>query len=137
MYIQPPVKAPLVAELRAQLPAGAKVLVCGSTMDGEEAALLDCLPALTAAVPGLVCILAPRHPERFSAVAKLIEQRGVAFTRRSQWSGQPLAGVFLLDTVGELASVYALADVAFVGGSLSTAGGHNPLRSQRSSASPW
>jgi len=121
----------LVSELRAQLPAGAKVLVCGSTMgstgESEEAALLDCLPALAAAVPGLVCILAPRHPERFSAVAHLLEQRGVAFIRRSRWTGQPLAGVFLLDTVGELASIYALADVAFVGGSLVAAGGHNPL----------
>ena len=117
----------LVAELRAHLPTGAKVLVCGSTLDDEEAALLDCLPALTAAAPSLVCILAPRHPERFAAVAHLLQQRGIAFTRRSQWAGQPLASVFLLDSVGELASVYALADVAFVGGSLVSAGGHNPL----------
>jgi len=117
------------AKLRAQLPAGAKVLVCGSTMNGEEAMLLDCLPALTAAAPSLVCILAPRHPERFDAVAQLLQQRGVGFTRRSQWSGQPLApaSVLLLDTVGELASVYSLADVAFVGGSLVASGGHNPL----------
>ncbi len=110
-----------MTELRAQLPVDAKVLVCGSTMDGEEAASLDCLPALTAATPGLVCILAPRHPERFNTVAQLLQQRGVEFTRRSQWASsnaQPLAGVFLLDTVGELASIYALADVAFVGGSL-------------------
>jgi 3-deoxy-D-manno-octulosonic-acid transferase len=123
-------EAAFVVELRAQLSADAKVLVCGSTMEAEEPALLDCLPALKAAAPGLVCILAPRHPERFSAVAQLLEQRGVAFTRRSQWASQtaqPLAGVLLLDTVGELASVYALADVAFVGGSLVNAGGHNPL----------
>jgi 3-deoxy-D-manno-octulosonic-acid transferase len=119
----------LAAKLRAQLPAGAKVLVCGSTMNGEETALLDCLPALTVAAPALVCILAPRHPERFDAVAQLLQQRGVTFTRRSQWNGQPLApaSVLLLDTVGELASIYALADVAFVGGSLVTSGGHNPL----------
>ncbi len=117
----------LVAALRSQLTVGAKVLVCGSTMDTEEAALLDCLPALTAAVPALVCILAPRHPERFSTVAQLLEQRGVAFIRRSQGADRPLAGVLLLDTVGELASVYALADAAFVGGSLVNAGGHNPL----------
>jgi 3-deoxy-D-manno-octulosonic-acid transferase len=118
------------AKLRVQLPANARVLVCGSTLDDEEAALLDCLPALTVAVPSLVCILAPRHPERFDAVAQLLQQRGIAFTRRSQWASsnaQPLASVLLLDTVGELASVYALADVAFVGGSLIAAGGHNPL----------
>lgn len=119
----------LVAKLHAQLPADAKVLVCGSTLANEEAALLDCVPALWAAAPALICILAPRHPERFDAVAQLLQQRGVTFTRRSQWAGQPLApaSVFLMDTVGELASVYALADVAFVGGSLVAAGGHNPL----------
>ncbi len=119
----------LVAKLRAQLPAGAKVLVCGSTLADEEMALLDCLPALTAAAPALICILAPRHPERFEVVAQLLQQRGVPFMRRSQWAGQSLApaSVFLMDTVGELAAVYALADVAFVGGSLIAAGGHNPL----------
>jgi len=117
----------LVAELRTHLPTGAKVLICGSTLDDEEAALLDCLPALTVAVPSLICILAPRHPERFAAVAHLLQQRGIAFTRRSQWTGQPLASVFLLDSVGELASIYSLADVAFVGGSIVNAGGHNPL----------
>ncbi|HEY0307216.1 MAG TPA: 3-deoxy-D-manno-octulosonic acid transferase [Acidobacteriaceae bacterium] len=120
---------PLADELRRQLPPNASVLVCGSTLDGEEAALLDCLPALTAALPNLVCILAPRHPERFAAVAQLLTQRKVRFVRRSQWSPQPIApaSVFLLDTVGELASIYSLADVAFVGGSLVPSGGHNPL----------
>jgi len=116
-----------VTDLRAQLPAGAKVLICGSTLDDEEAALLTALPALTVIMPELLCILAPRHPERFDAVAQLLQQRGFAFTRRSQWTGQPLAGVFLLDSVGELASVYSLATLAFVGGSLVKAGGHNPL----------
>ena len=119
----------LADELRAQLAPGAKILVCGSTLDGEEAAVLDCLPTLTDAVPGLVCILAPRHPERFAAVAQLLAQRGIPFVQRSQWSSQPIApaSVFLLDSVGELASIYSLADAAFVGGSLVPAGGHNPL----------
>jgi len=119
----------LVTDLRAHIPAGAKVLVCGSTLDDEELALLTCLPALTALVPSLVCILAPRHPERFDVVAQLLQQRGVAFVRRSQWRKQLLApaSVFLLDSVGELASIYSLATLAFVGGSLVKAGGHNPL----------
>jgi len=119
----------IASEIRRRLPADARVLVCGSTLDGEEAALLDCLPALTVAVPQLVCILAPRHPERFAAVAHLLTQRGVPTVLRSHWAREPIApgSVMLLDSVGELASIYALASVAFVGGSLVPAGGHNPL----------
>lgn len=119
----------IASTLRAQLAPDARVLVCGSTLEGEEAALLGCLPALIAAVPGLVCVLAPRHPERFAGVAQLLTQRAVPFILRSQWSSQPIppGSVFLLDSVGELASIYSLADVAFVGGSLVAAGGHNPL----------
>ena len=71
-------------------------------------------------------ILAPRHPERFEAVATLLEQMSIGFCRRSRWNGEPLAGgVLLLDTIGELAALYALADIAFVGGSLVPRGGHN------------
>jgi 3-deoxy-D-manno-octulosonic-acid transferase len=80
-------------------------------------------------------VLAPRHPERFSAVAALLEKSGVAWVRRSNWSAKPEdtlkplkpGQIVLLDTIGELASVYSLASVAFVGGSLIPAGGHNPL----------
>jgi 3-deoxy-D-manno-octulosonic-acid transferase len=71
-------------------------------------------------------ILAQRHPERFSAVTTLLQQMSVRFWRRAQWNGEPLTGsVLLLDTIGELAALYALADVAFVGGSLVPRGGHN------------
>jgi 3-deoxy-D-manno-octulosonic-acid transferase len=78
--------------------------------------------------PKAVMILAPRHPERFAEVAALVEQLGFPLLRRSLWGGEPLAGnVFLLDTIGELASIYSLATVAFVGGSLVPRGGHNIL----------
>jgi len=71
-------------------------------------------------------ILAPRHPERFGQVAQLLEKLGIRFWRRSLWSGESLSGgVLLIDSMGELASLYALADVAFVGGSLVPRGGHN------------
>jgi 3-deoxy-D-manno-octulosonic-acid transferase len=71
-------------------------------------------------------ILAPRHPERFGDVAQLLERMGIRFWRRSLWGGDSIAGgVFLVDTIGELASLYALGDVAFVGGSLVPRGGHN------------
>jgi 3-deoxy-D-manno-octulosonic-acid transferase len=73
--------------------------------------------------------MAPRHPERFEAVAALVAASGLRWQRRSQWNGQePLAGgVFLLDSIGELASLYQFADLAFVGGSLVPRGGHNVL----------
>lgn len=114
--------------LRAQL-AGRRVVVAGSTLEGEETALLSAWPTLLAADPRLLLVLAPRHPERFSAVASLLEESGMAWKRRSEWQGESLASgsILLLDTIGELASVYALASVAFVGGSLIPAGGHNLL----------
>jgi 3-deoxy-D-manno-octulosonic-acid transferase len=74
-------------------------------------------------------LLAPRHPERFDAVASLLASSGLRYKRRSQWKEEtPIAGsVFLLDSIGELASLYEFADVAFVGGSLVSRGGHNVL----------
>jgi 3-deoxy-D-manno-octulosonic-acid transferase len=88
--------------------------------------LLKAFENLLVAHPGTVMVLAPRHPERFAAVAALLEQMSIRFYRRSAWHGEALAGgVLLLDTIGELAAMYAMADVAFVGGSLVPRGGHN------------
>jgi len=71
-------------------------------------------------------ILAPRHPERFNGVDAMLKQLGVRFWRRSLWSGESLAGgVLLVDTIGELAALYGVADITFVGGSLVPRGGHN------------
>jgi 3-deoxy-D-manno-octulosonic-acid transferase len=81
---------------------------------------------ILASHPRAALILAPRHPERFNEVADLLGQLGIRFWRRSLWSGDPImAGVLLIDSIGELAALYALADVAFVGGSLVPRGGHN------------
>jgi len=107
-------------------------VVAGSTLEGEEAALLEAWPRLLASDAKLAMVLAPRHPERFAAVAALLEKSGNRWTRRSEWraqSAEPLrpGEIVLLDTIGELASVYSLASVAFVGGSVVPAGGHNPL----------
>ena len=78
-------------------------------------------------------VLAPRHPERFEAVASLLAASGLRWQRRSAWDGQQsLSGcVFLLDSIGELASLYQFADLAFVGGSLVPGGGHNVLEAAR------
>lgn len=131
------VRATEESEATRQLKArarGLRLLVAGSTLEGEEAALLEAWPRLRAALPQLTMVLAPRHPERFNAAAGLLEKSGVSWVRRSAWRAeqgalQPLSAgqVVLLDTIGELASVYSLAAAAFVGGSLVPAGGHNPL----------
>jgi 3-deoxy-D-manno-octulosonic-acid transferase len=118
-----------------------RLIVAGSTLEGEEAALIEAWPRLLEADPRLVLVLAPRHPERFSAVAALLDQSGVSWVKRTDWGGQTArrnraveskariepGEIVLLDTIGELASVYSLASAAFVGGSLFPAGGHNPL----------
>ena len=129
-----PAAPPIVASLSAafqQANAG-PVIVAGSTVDDEERLLLQAFANVLASHPRAVMILAPRHPERFSEVAELLEELGMHFWRRSLWSGDPVVGgVLLIDTIGELAALYALADVAFVGGSLVPRGGHNIIEPAR------
>jgi 3-deoxy-D-manno-octulosonic-acid transferase len=116
--------------LKAQS-GGLKWVVAGSTLEGEEAALLEAWPRLLAVDANLAMVLAPRHPERFSAVETRCEEVGLSCVLRSELAHSPRplrpGEIVLLDTIGELASVYSLASVAFVGGSLVAAGGHNPL----------
>jgi 3-deoxy-D-manno-octulosonic-acid transferase len=104
------------------------IVIAGSTMDGEETQFLDALSAIGSDGARPFLILAPRHPERFDAVAQLLADRGLVFSRRS--SDEILSSdtdAFLIDTIGELARAYRLASVAFIGGSLVPTGGHNPL----------
>jgi len=123
-----PAAPPIVASLRStfqQADAG-PVIVCGSTVEGEEPLLLQAFVNILASHPRAVMILAPRHPERFGKVDVLLDTLGIRFWRRSLWSGDAIVGgVLLIDRIGELAAIYALADVAFVGGSLVPRGGHN------------
>jgi 3-deoxy-D-manno-octulosonic-acid transferase len=115
------------------------LLVAGSIMPGEEQAVLSALGRVKQRWPEALLLLAPRRPEQFDAAALMIEQAGWRAVRRStvsldgaslgilrQTPGQP-DSVVLLDTLGELAGVYRLADGVFVGGSLVAVGGHNPL----------
>ena len=128
--VAPPHPPAVVTSLHAALEqAGSEpVLVCGSTLEGEEGALLSAFHNILAMHPKAVMILAPRHPERFAEVATQVEQLGFRIWRRSLWNGEALAGgVFLVDSIGELAALYSLATVAFVGGSLVPRGGHNIL----------
>ena len=123
-----PAPPSIVQRLRSALAAegAGPVLVCGSTVEDEEPVLLKAFENVRVGHPRAVMILAPRHPERFDDVAILLQQLGMPFHRRSRWAAESLAGgVLLVDSIGELAALYALADVAFVGGSLVPRGGHN------------
>ena len=126
--VAPPPALPVVESLRrnfAESDAG-PILVCGSTLETEEALLLSAFRNILASHPKAVMILAPRHPERFPDVVQLLESVGMRYWKRSLWSGEPIVGgVLLLDTIGELASLYQVGDIAFVGGSLVQRGGHN------------
>jgi 3-deoxy-D-manno-octulosonic-acid transferase len=107
---------------------GRPIVVAGSTMEGEEVQVLDAVAEIDAESAPPFLILAPRHPERFDAVARLLSERGIVFSRRNGDEAiPPGADVFLLDTIGELSRTYRLAQVAFIGGSLAPTGGHNPL----------
>ena len=111
------------------LSAGQPVWIAGSTHRGEDEAVLDAHRRTLAEHPGLVLVLAPRHPERVGEVMALTAKAGFTPVRRSELTGRrrDATPVIVLDTVGELAQLYTIADVVFVGGSLLPFGGHNML----------
>lgn len=132
-----PAELPVVQELRGALSRGnaTSLIVCGSTVaspsrkGSEEELLLRAFKRVLEIHPAAVMVLAPRKPERFERVAARIESFGLPMWRRLHLGPhQAVAGgVVLLDTIGELASIYQLATIAFIGGSLVPAGGHNIL----------
>lgn len=107
------------------------VFLAASTRDGEEALILDALAKIN--IPNLLTIIVPRHPQRFDAVAKLLEQRGIKYLRKSSLDNEAFqvnthAGsslIILGDSMGEMPLYYAACDVAFIGGSLLNFGGQN------------
>jgi len=109
---------------------GQPVFLAASTHPGEEDKVLEAYNLLRASYPALLLILAPRHPERVPQVADLLREQGLAF---HLWQNLKAGleklsqAVVLVDTVGELMAFYAVADVAFVGGSLVPRGGQNLL----------
>jgi 3-deoxy-D-manno-octulosonic-acid transferase len=108
---------------------GRPVIVAGSTVRGEDALVLRALRRVKAAIPNTVMILAPRHPERAAEVDALARAAGFTTVRRSELpiDSEPRAELIILDTIGELATIYQVATAVFVGGSLVDAGGHNIL----------
>lgn len=127
-------------QLRERYGRGRPVWVAGSTHRGEEEAVLDAHRRVRQKHPNALLVIVPRHPNRFNDVARVIQQSGASFVRRSTEGAAGPGGaaggavdaggtaeVLLVDTLGELLDFYAAADVAFVGGSLVPIGGHNLL----------
>lgn len=140
--LSPADENPLVRWLRSEMERSRRgpLLIAGSVLAGEEPAVLEALALVAARWPETLLLFAPRRPERFAEAGGIIEQAGWPVLRRSSVALNDGAStgilhaapggrgnVLLLDSLGELASLYRLADAAFVGGSLVPAGGHNPL----------
>jgi 3-deoxy-D-manno-octulosonic-acid transferase len=112
-----------------RISGGRPVIVAGSTMKGEEPPVLSAYRRVRSTLPNTLLILAPRHPERVADVEQQCRNEGFKTVRRSELAidAEPRADVVILDTIGELAAIYQVATVAFVGGSLVDTGGHNIL----------
>jgi 3-deoxy-D-manno-octulosonic-acid transferase len=110
-----------------------RLLVAGSSHRGEEEILLEAFRLARARFPELLLVLAPRHPERFAEVEKLLIGSPFVFRRKTRVVAEQYFSqdVLLLDTVGELPEFFAAGDIAFVGGSLVDSGGHNVLEPAR------
>ena len=111
------------------LSSGQPVWIAGSTHRGEDEAVLEAHRRARVERPGIVLVLAPRHPERVGEVLALAAKNGFTTVRRSELPirTRDAVPIIVLDTVGELAQMYSIADVVFVGGSLVPLGGHNLL----------
>jgi 3-deoxy-D-manno-octulosonic-acid transferase len=127
--VQPPADVrDLGNALRRKFGAERPIFLAASTRDGEEALVLEALAGL--AIPALLTVIVPRHPQRFDEVAGLLERRGLKFVRRSELQSSnaavpPEVSVVLGDSMGEMFAYYASCDVAFTGGSLLPFGGQN------------
>lgn len=122
-----PVDVAELARVAAQI-AGRPLWLAASTHEGEETAAAEVHQALAGRHTGLLTMIAPRHPARAPAIAGALRARGLTVARRSQ--ADPITAatdIYLADTLGELGLFYRLAGIAFIGGSLARAGGHNPL----------
>jgi 3-deoxy-D-manno-octulosonic-acid transferase len=112
-----------------RVPAARPVIVAGSTMKGEEAFVLRAFRRVRSTAPNTLLVLAPRHPGRFAEAEELARAEGWKVSRRSDLAidAEPRVDVVILDTIGELAAVYQVGTIVFVGGSLVATGGHNVL----------
>lgn len=123
----PPDLPQQAATLRRRLGTGRHIWIAASTHEGEETYLLQALQQVRTTLPDVLLVLVPRHPERAAAVAGLCKQRGYRVVLHSNYRDDDISDIYLVDTIGELLSFYAAADLAFMGGSLVPVGGHNMI----------
>ena len=108
-----------------------KIFLAASTHEGEDEIILDAFSLIKKRYAKVRLIIAPRHPERFNNVAKMIDNRGLKYVRRSHISDErrtkddEIPDIILLDTIGELSRAFSRVSIAFIGGSLVPVGGHN------------
>jgi 3-deoxy-D-manno-octulosonic-acid transferase len=131
--------APLVnqAELERLRPMfdGRSLLIAASTHDGEDQIIADAHSELRRSLPSLCTIIAPRHPERGAAITQMLKGRGLSVAQRSLGDlPDRSSDAYVADTIGELGTLYKLAPVAFIGGSLVDRGGQNPIEAVRQGA---
>lgn len=108
------------------------VWCAASTHPGEELIIAEAHKQIAAAIPDVLTVIAPRHPERGPEIARKIEQAGLSCARRSAGLGpSTTTAIFLADTMGELGNLFRLCEVVFVGGSLVDRGGHNLIEPAR------
>ena len=134
-YDLPPVREGVMARRIGELRGASTIIVAGSTHEGEEKLLLEAWPRVLGGAPDVILVIAPRHPERFQSVGELLSASGFQWVRATELLGPgamlPGGTLVLLDTIGDLGSVYRVASAAFIGGSLVPKGGHNPLEAAR------
>jgi len=119
---------PAKLEKLLSMTRGRPVIAAASTHPGEEEILIESHRALAGFFPGLLTVIAPRHPDRGDAIAGLVSAAGLRFSQRSR-EELPAAGtdIYIADTLGELGLFYRLAPIVFMGGSLIPHGGQNPI----------
>jgi 3-deoxy-D-manno-octulosonic-acid transferase len=123
----PPVDAGELARLKAAA-GGRPAFLAASTHPGEDEIVVQAHMRLLERIPDLLTIIAPRHPQRGEALCAMLAESGVAASRRSLGElPSPETGVYVADTLGELGLCYAMAPLAFIGGSFIPQGGHNPI----------
>jgi len=114
---------------------GRSLLIAASTHDGEDQIIADAHSELRRSLPNLCTIIAPRHPQRGAAITQMLKERGLNVAQRSLGDlPDRSSDAYVADTIGELGTLYKLAPVAFIGGSLVDRGGQNPIEAVRQGA---
>src|SRR5574344_536376 len=121
------IKKPDISNLDFQKKSEHKILLAGSTHNGEDEIILESFLNIKKEIENAKLIIASRHPERNDFIFNLMKKTGLKVAKRSEKANFDDNDIILLDTMGELGKMYAICDIAFLGGSFDKTGGHNPL----------